>query len=398
MARVSIDGDDLVVEIEGMDKLWSLKSRLVIPLANVRGATADPGIAAEPKGLRAPGTSLPGVITAGTFHQDGERVFLYVAAGALLVGSVGVGALPATAGQAVPSTDREISFTVDGTTTYGTLHVPAPHRGRKMPAALLLPGSGPPDRDGNQPPALTPRTLSKLAEALARDGVVSLRFDKYGTGRTGLGAYAAKPETIDYPAFIRQADAAYRLLAGRPEVNQQAVRLIGHSEGALTALQVAVAAQPRTAGVGLLQPLAQRFLDVLSRQLHDQLAAAVAAGQMSREQQRTVGRAIDQAIADFRAHRPIDTSDMPLPLAELFRGLGGPNQRFVETIDAVDPAAVALRLPGRTAALLTCGTVDSGPGKVTLPGVEHLLAEPADPETLAPAALDALHQFMQCRT
>ncbi|MET8202024.1 hypothetical protein [Micromonospora taraxaci] len=75
MANVLIDGDDLVVQIEGMDRLWSLKSRLVIPLANVRGATADPGIAAEPKGLRAPGTNVPGVITAGTFHQDGESVF-----------------------------------------------------------------------------------------------------------------------------------------------------------------------------------------------------------------------------------------------------------------------------------------------------------------------------------
>jgi hypothetical protein len=75
MARVTIDGGDLVVEIEGLDKLWSLKSRLAIPLANVRGATADPGMVKEPKGLRAPGTHLPGVITAGTFHQDGERVF-----------------------------------------------------------------------------------------------------------------------------------------------------------------------------------------------------------------------------------------------------------------------------------------------------------------------------------
>lgn len=75
MALISVDGDNLVVEIEGMDKLWSLKSRLTIPLANVRGATADPGIAAEPKGVRAPGTNVPGVITAGTFHQDGERVF-----------------------------------------------------------------------------------------------------------------------------------------------------------------------------------------------------------------------------------------------------------------------------------------------------------------------------------
>ncbi|MFD5826084.1 hypothetical protein, partial [Lentzea sp. NPDC060358] len=75
MAVISVQGQDLVVEMEGMDKLWALKSRLTIPLAHVRGATVDPGILGEPKGLRAPGTHVPGVITAGTFHQDGEKVF-----------------------------------------------------------------------------------------------------------------------------------------------------------------------------------------------------------------------------------------------------------------------------------------------------------------------------------
>jgi hypothetical protein len=75
MAQVRIDRDTLVVEVEGLDKLWALKSRLEIPLVSVRGATADPGIIKEPKGVRAPGTHVPGVITAGTFHIDGERVF-----------------------------------------------------------------------------------------------------------------------------------------------------------------------------------------------------------------------------------------------------------------------------------------------------------------------------------
>ncbi len=75
MARITIEAGNLVVQIEGLDKLWSLTSRLQIPLANVRGATADPGIVRDPKGLRGPGAHLPGVITAGTFHLDGERVF-----------------------------------------------------------------------------------------------------------------------------------------------------------------------------------------------------------------------------------------------------------------------------------------------------------------------------------
>jgi hypothetical protein len=75
MAQVHLDGENLVVDIEGLDKLWSLKSRLTIPLSNVRGATVDPGIVHGPKGIRAPGTNLPGVIVAGTFHHEGERVF-----------------------------------------------------------------------------------------------------------------------------------------------------------------------------------------------------------------------------------------------------------------------------------------------------------------------------------
>ncbi|MFE9611907.1 hypothetical protein [Streptomyces sp. NPDC006012] len=75
MALIRILGDDLVVVMEGLDKLWAFKGRLTIPLANVRGATADPGITTALKGIRAPGSHVPGVITAGTFHQDGDKVF-----------------------------------------------------------------------------------------------------------------------------------------------------------------------------------------------------------------------------------------------------------------------------------------------------------------------------------
>ncbi|MFD8413716.1 MULTISPECIES: hypothetical protein [unclassified Streptomyces] len=75
MARITVENTTLIVTVEGLDKLWALKSRLEIPLANVRGATHDPGIIRDRKGLRAPGTHLPGVITAGTWHHEGERIF-----------------------------------------------------------------------------------------------------------------------------------------------------------------------------------------------------------------------------------------------------------------------------------------------------------------------------------
>ncbi|KIQ65176.1 hypothetical protein [Kitasatospora griseola] len=75
MARLSVDNGTLVVEIEGLDKLWAIKSRIEIPLANVRGATADPGVASEPKGIKVGGTQWPGLITAGRFRRHGELVF-----------------------------------------------------------------------------------------------------------------------------------------------------------------------------------------------------------------------------------------------------------------------------------------------------------------------------------
>jgi hypothetical protein len=76
MTDVEIYGDALIVHVRGMDRLFSLKSCLEIPLSHVLGAVADPQIAGgHSRGLRAPGTHLPGVITAGTFYQEGDRVF-----------------------------------------------------------------------------------------------------------------------------------------------------------------------------------------------------------------------------------------------------------------------------------------------------------------------------------
>lgn len=75
MARVSIDDDRLTVELLGLHKLWAFKKRISVPLAHVRGATVDPGMVHEPKGLRAPGLHVPGVAVIGTFHRDGSKHF-----------------------------------------------------------------------------------------------------------------------------------------------------------------------------------------------------------------------------------------------------------------------------------------------------------------------------------
>jgi hypothetical protein len=75
VATITIDAGVLTVRIEGLDKLWSFQSQLQIPLAHVRGASTDPAVIGRPEGWRGPGSRIPGVITAGTFHHDGTKVF-----------------------------------------------------------------------------------------------------------------------------------------------------------------------------------------------------------------------------------------------------------------------------------------------------------------------------------
>jgi hypothetical protein len=76
MVDLAISGGNLILHVHGADKLWSFKSSLEIPLAHVAQIRADPTIAnGWFHGLRMPGTNIPGVLTAGTFYEDGKRVF-----------------------------------------------------------------------------------------------------------------------------------------------------------------------------------------------------------------------------------------------------------------------------------------------------------------------------------
>ncbi len=72
--HVTVTGGQLVIEPVGLGKLWSFTRRLQFPLAQVRGATHDPGMRDEPTGWRGPGLGIPGRLS-GTFHADGRKQF-----------------------------------------------------------------------------------------------------------------------------------------------------------------------------------------------------------------------------------------------------------------------------------------------------------------------------------
>ena len=145
----------------------------------------------------------------------------------------------------MPST--EITFTSGPvtlagtlTTTPGTLDQPEPG-----PAALLLSGSGPIDRNSNTK-KLAIGVMEQVAAQLRGEGIASFRYDKRGVGDSS-GDY----KSTGFHDNVADAAAAIALLRTRPDIDPDRIVVVGHSEGALLAVELA-AADPKLAGVVLL--------------------------------------------------------------------------------------------------------------------------------------------------
>jgi pimeloyl-ACP methyl ester carboxylesterase len=286
-----------------------------------------------------------------------------------------------------------VSFTSQGTTTYGTLEMPAHASAHTLAAALLIPGSGPTDRNGNQPPQMMPDTLELIANVLGRKGIISLRFDKYFSGKTGAGTFGTDPGSITLQDFIAQAGAAYRFLSQQPEVDTGKLLVLGHSEGGMYALLLAESVTPRPAGLALMEPADQRLLDTVQLQIDEQLDAQVRQGQLTAPAARQNAVVVHQAFVSFRAGKPVSLAGVEASLLPLLESLvqSPINDAYDRSDDLVYPPAVAAKLPSVTRLLVTDGTADTkilppttgplvtalrqagttGPGFRLLPNVNH---------------------------
>lgn len=263
--------------------------------------------------------------------------------------------------------DDEVTFDSGGVTIHGTLHRPA--TGAPAPAALIIAGSGPTDRDGNS--RLLPGTvdtLKSVANRLADAGVASLRYDKLGSGKTGVGRYGSDPAALGADVFTGEARDALAYLASRPSVDRNRLSAYGHSEGALFALQLAAGRTgPAVRAVGLLEPLSRRYLDVISRQLSDQVAAAEKAGSMSRSDGDALLASLASGIAQVRA-----TGTVPADLPPALQSVLNPGTaKFLQELDRIDPPNLARTLPTDYPVLLTCSDSDI---QVSCADVDHLAA------------------------
>jgi hypothetical protein len=109
---------------------------------------------------------------------------------------------------------------------YGTLT--APQHAANIPVALIIAGSGPTDRDGNNT-MMHNNSLKKLAFDLSKAGIAALRYDKRGIAES-MNAGASEAD-LRFDNYVTDAEEWIQLLKNDKRFSR--VIVIGHSEGSL---------------------------------------------------------------------------------------------------------------------------------------------------------------------
>jgi len=271
------------------------------------------------------------------------------------------------------------------------------------PAVLIVPGSGPTDRDGNSPLGVNAATYRLLAEGLAEREIASVRIDKRGMFASAAAGDGNAVTVEDYVADIEAWSAA---IAERR--NGECTWLLGHSEGGLMAMAAAASDPSPYCGLLLVAAPGRKLSDTLRAQLRANPANALLLDQA------------EAAIASLEFGEAYDTANLHPALQPLF----APQvQGFLISVFAQDPSKLlqAHDLP----VLVLQGTTDLQVGQedaailaearpdatlIMLDGVNHVLKEApedrvanlaayADPDLpLADDVLRAITEFLEANS
>ncbi len=234
--------------------------------------------------------------------------------------------------QAAPAASAVELSTPSGTLS-GTLVLPA--GSGRVPVALIVAGSGPTDRDGNS--AMLPGkndAYRMLADALAAQGIASVRYDKRGIA--GSRAAGGREDDLRFGTLVH--DAALWIAKLRNDFRFTTITVIGHSEGSLIGMLAARAG--RADGFVSIAGPGRPAGDVIREQLRAQLANAPA-----------LLKASEAILASLEAGRT--TAEVPAGLGALFRASVQP---YMISWMAYAPAAELARVT--VPRLIIQGTTD----------------------------------------
>jgi pimeloyl-ACP methyl ester carboxylesterase len=244
-------------------------------------------------------------------------VAMFVAAGLLAP----VGAARAQADTVPPAgvTELEVTFPSGALTLAGTLTLP--NGVTRPPVAVIVAGSGPTDRNGNQGRALRTNMYAQLAWGLAGAGIASLRYDKRVLPTTTGQVILPEMTFDDFVADVTAAVAAVR-------DDHPTVVVIGHSEGGNLAIRAA-ARGAAVNGLVLVSTPGRDMTVVLHEQLSRQLDSQTLA-------------TFDSALARYL--RGEDPGELPPALRALVAPV---NRRFMQGWATMDPGTelAGVRVP-----------------------------------------------------
>lgn len=221
--------------------------------------------------------------------------------------------------------------------TAGELHGTLVDVRHRDPVVLIVPGSGPTDRNGNNPSGLNTDAYKLLAEALAKKGVASVRVDKHGMfASKGAGDPNAVTPAI-YAADYRDWIDAIKAERGP---GSGCVFLLGHSEGAL---MVSLAAEGRkdVCGLILVAGMGRKMGDIIREQLQANPANTPLLSDAF------------HALDELQAGRHVDVGAMHPALQQLFAPAV---QDYLISVINIDPVEAVARANKPT--LIVQGTTD----------------------------------------
>ena len=233
-------------------------------------------------------------------------------------------AISCTEREQLPAQDLQI---LEAEISSGKLHGSRISAGDDSPLVLMIPGSGPTDRDGNGPNGLNTNAYKMLAEELFSEGISTVRVDKHGmfssAASGNANAVSLEHYTSDYGAWVET------LLN---DGSRSCVYILGHSEGGVMAMAAAIG-RDDICGLVLLATPGRPLDQVLIEQLEANPANAP-----------ILDEAL-QAIALLKQGDHVNTSELHPALRQLFQ----PNvQDFIISMMSHDPVQLLRQANVRT--------------------------------------------------
>ena len=285
--------------------------------------------------------------------------------------------------------DQPVQIPSNGFSLVGTISRPTQEAAVKLPAVVLVGGSGPTDRDGM---AYGIPILGEIAGALADAGFLVVRYDKRGIGQSG-----GRAESASLTDYAEDVIAAVKMLAARKDVDPKRIAVIGHSEGGSVAM-IAGAKDKRIAAVGLLAtPGVTGAEVVLAQQKHllDRSTLSAEDKQAKIDQQKRIhqavisGKGLDQLPPEVR--RAVDNAEFQSILitdpSKLMPNLRKPLLIVQPELDTQVEPANADKLDVLAKQRKNAPPVET----VKLPGVNHLLVPATTGEVEEYARLTERH-------